>query len=177
MQGVRIVLGAVVVLASAAVAWKLLTRPERRAKPAPVSSERTGPGYVTVAATAVDIEVFAPGGRHTTTASEADTSLKIPDSDGAVDCGGYGRERESESACSASVMLHRPAFGEYRVVVSAVDSARAETVTVGYDGSTFSRAGGFTVRVVVGPKRPVEFTITVAREGVSLRSEPRTSLP
>jgi hypothetical protein len=172
-QGIRILLGLAVIVASSAVAWKLLTAPPPRAKP-PVLAERTGPGYVVVAGEAVDVEVVAPDGKRTSTSSRADTTLRIPESDGSVDCGGYGRQKESQTACSASVMVRNPAFGEYHVVISSPDSARGETITVGFGGSTFRRNGGFSVRVVVGPQRPTDFTITVAAEGASQRSQPKT---
>jgi hypothetical protein len=176
LQGIRILLGAAVVVAASAIAWKFIMQPPPRAKP-PVLADRTGPGFVAVAGEAVDIEVIAPDGKRTSTSAGADTTVRIPESDGSVDCGGYGRARESQTACSASVMLRSPAFGEYRVVVSSPDSARGETITVGYGGSTFRRTGGFSVRVVVGPQRPVDFAITVAAEGASQRSQPKMPQP
>ncbi|MFI5311126.1 MAG: hypothetical protein ACHQQ3_07845 [Gemmatimonadales bacterium] len=183
-QGIRILLGAAVVVVASAVAWKALTAPGARpkAKP-PVSADRTGPGYLVVAAEAVDIDVIAPDGRHTTTGTHADSAARadsttlIPESSGTVDCAGYGRSRESDSACSANVMLQHPAFGTYRVVIASTDSVRGEAVTVGYGGATFSRNGGFTVHVVARPGRPAEFVITLAAEGASLRSEPKPNLP
>jgi len=179
MQALRIALGTAVVVASSALAWKFLTRPQRRPEPTRLASDdRNGPGYVTVAGAAVDVEIVAPDGRRTSTAGRAEADdQRIPDSDGAVDCGGYGRQRESESACSASVMVRNPAFGAYRVVVSSADSARAETITVGYGGSTFRRSGAFSVRVIVGPKHAVEFGIIVSEEGASQRSQPRPTPP
>ncbi|MFI5310015.1 MAG: hypothetical protein ACHQQ3_02180 [Gemmatimonadales bacterium] len=176
LQGARILLGAAVVVTSAALAWKLITAPPPRAKP-PVLAERAGPGYVVLAGEAVDLELVAPDGKRTSTSSRADTTIRIPESDGSVDCGGYGRAREAESSCSASVIVHNPAFGEYKVVVSSPDSARGETITVGFGGSTFRRNGAFSVRVVVGPQRPVDFAITVAPEGASQRSQPKMPQP
>ena len=176
MQGVRILLGLAVIVVSAAVAWKMLTAPQPREKP-PVMADRTGPGYVVVAGEAVDLEVIAPDGKRTSTSAKADTTLRIPESDGAVDCAGFGRQRESQTACSANVMLRNPAFGEYHVVISSPDSARGETITIGFGGSTFKRTGGFSVRVVVGPQRPADFAITVAAEGASQRSQPKMPSP
>lgn len=176
LQGLRILLGTGVIVAASAIAWKMLTKPPPREKPR-VLADRTGPGFIAVAGEAVDLEIFAPDGHHTSTASQADTSMNIPQSDGSVDCGGYGRERESETACSASVLVHNPAFGQYRVVVSSADSVRGETIVLGFGGSTFKRNGGFSVRVIAGPKRPTDFAITVAEEGVSLRSQPKMTPP
>ena len=182
-QGIRILLGAAVIVAASAVAWKLITLPPARSKPTrPKNDERNGPGYLIVAAQAVEVEVVADNGRRTGTASAtsvagADSATKIPDSEATVDCGGYGRLRESNTACSASITIHSPAFGSYRIVISSPDSVRGEAVTVGYGGLTFGRSGGFSVKVVVGPRRPVEFVINVASEGASLRSEPRMIPP
>jgi hypothetical protein len=179
LQGLRIALAAAVVVASSALAWKFLTRPQRRPEPTRLASDdRNGPGYVTVAGAAVDVEVVAPDGRRTSTAGRAEAdSTRIPDSDGAVDCGGYGRQRESDASCSASVMIRNPVFGAYRVVISSADSARAETITVGYGGSVFRRSGAFSVRVIVGPRHPVDFGIIVSEEGASQRSQPKPAPP
>ena len=168
----RIALGATVVVGATAVAWKLITLPPPRPKPKP-PVERSGPGYFTVAAAAVDVEVAAPDGRRTSTAAHADSAARIPDSEAAVDCGGFGRMRESNEACSASVMIRNPAFGAYRVIATATDSTRFETLTVGYGGSTFRRSGAFTVRLRVEPRHPVEFSVSVSPEGVSQRSKPQ----
>src|ERR1035437_3625631 len=55
LQGIRILLGAAVVVAASAIAWKFIMQPPPRAKP-PVLADRTGPGFVAVAGEAVDIE-------------------------------------------------------------------------------------------------------------------------
>src|ERR1019366_3919138 len=97
LQGVRILLGLAVIVASAAIAWKFLTAPPPRAKP-PVLAERTGPGFVAGAGEAVDLEVIAPDGKHTSTAAGADSAARIPESDAQVDCGGFGQAKESQSS-------------------------------------------------------------------------------
>ena len=71
-----------------------------RSPPPPV--ERTGPGYLTVVAAAVDVEVAAPDGRRTSTATHADSAARIPDSDGAVDCGGVEPRHSAEFSVSVT---------------------------------------------------------------------------
>ena len=168
---------------ASALAWKLITMlpaPAKRVRPK--NDDRNGPGYLIVAAQAVEVEVVADNGRRLGTAAAtsvagADSATKIPDSEALVDCGGYGRVRESDTACSASITIHSPALGAYRIVISSPDSVRGEAVTVGYGGVTFGRSGGFSVKVVVGPGKPSEFVINLASEGASLRSEPKMTPP
>ena len=153
-----------------AVSWRMITRappPKAAARP-PAPLE---PGFLLVAGAAVDLEMFAPDGRHTSTQPTSDSSMKILLSDGHVECDNYGDPKATEANCTASVTVKRPAYGEYRVVASSSDK-RTETLNVGFGGEGFRRAGGFDVRVILEPKKPVEFKILVAQEGASLRSEP-----
>lgn len=155
--------------------WGTLSTPPRPKPAQSLASDRTGPGYLAVAGAAVDLEIVAPDGRRATTAAHADTTRRIADSHAGVECAGFGVMRESEAACSASVTVWKPAYGVYRVVVTATDSARAERLNVGYGGATFRRSGGFSVRVSVAPDHPVEFALTVNQEGVYQRSRVRPS--
>ena len=170
-EAVPIVLLVLFFAGAVALSWRLITR-----APAPRQSARVAappePPFLSVAGSAVDLDVVAPDGRHTGTASQSDTSSKIPASDGQVECDNYGDPHATESNCTASVVIQRPVYGEYRVVVSSADK-RSETLNVGWGGDGFRRAGGFDVRVVLEAQRPTSFTITVAQEGASLRSEPR----
>ena len=153
-----------------AVAWRLITTmplPKEAVRPAPPE-----PPFLSVAGAAVDIELFAPDGRHTSTLSPPDTSAKIAMSDGHVECDNYGDPKATESNCTASVVVRRPASGEYRVEVTASDR-RSETLNVGWGGEGFRRAGGFDLPVTVEPRAPVRFTIVVSPEGVWLRGQPR----
>lgn len=150
--------------------WGALSTPPRPKPVQALPSDRSGPGYVTVAGAAVDLEIIAPDGRRATTAAHGDTTGRIPGAHGGVECAGFGVLRESQNACSASVTVWNPAFGTYRVVVSATDSARAETLNVGYGGASFRRSGGFSVRVSVASGHPVEFAVTVNQDGASQRS-------
>lgn len=160
-------------LGSAALAWKLLTRPEPRPQPVLSDAERDAPPYFSVAAAAVDLAVVGPDGRGATTASVADSSKRVPTAESNVDCGGFGREREAESACTASIVVHEPALGSWRVIVTSNDSTRGGVLNVGFGGKGFRRAGGFPVRFLVDAHRSVAFTIVVAAEGVSQTSSLR----
>ena len=153
------------------VSWSVITRTPKApdAKPRATTPE---PAYLSVAGAAVDLEVFAPDGRHTGTLGTPDSSTTIRDAQGHVDCDNYGDPRATEASCTASVLIRRPAFGDYRVIATSPDR-RAETLTVGFGGDGFGRAGGFDVRVVLQPAVPVAFTVMVTAEGVSLRSQPR----
>lgn len=153
------------------VSWSVITGTPKApdAKPRATAPE---PAFLSVAGAAVDLEVFAPDGRHTGTLGTPDSSTTIRDAQGHVDCDNYGDPRATEASCTASVLIRRPAFGDYRVIATSPDR-RAETLTVGFGGDGFGRAGGFDVRVVLQPAVPVAFTVMVTAEGVSLRSQPR----
>ena len=56
-------------------------------------------------------------------------------------------------------------IAQHRVVISGTDSSRAETVTVGYGGSTFRRSGAFTVRVTFRKARATNDDIKDALRG------------
>ncbi|MCX5767365.1 MAG: hypothetical protein NTZ43_09110 [Gemmatimonadetes bacterium] len=155
---------------SAAVAWKLLTRPAPKAAPIVVDVDRNARPYLSVAAAAVDLELIAPDGRRAVTASSLELASRVPLSDAGVDCGGYGREKESESACTASIVVHEPMHGTWRVIVTSTDSTRGETLNIGFGGQGFRRSGGFPVRLMVDAHQSVEFTIGVMPEGVSQTS-------
>ena len=73
--GLRIVLGFAILIGSAALAWKGLTKPEARPKQVIVDKDKLGPGMLTVAVAAVDLELIAPDGRRVHTASKTDTSI------------------------------------------------------------------------------------------------------
>ena len=158
---------------SGAIAWKLLTRPEPRPQPAIADAERDTPPYFSVAAAAVDLAVVGPDGRGATTASVADSSPRLPTAESNVDCGGFGRDKEAESACTASIIVHEPAPGSWRVIVTSSDSTRGGVLNVGFGGKGFRRPGGFPVRFFVDAHRSVSFTIVVAAEGVSQTSSLR----
>ena len=116
------------------------------------------------------MELIAPDGRRALTATPLDLGARVPLSDAGVDCGGYGREKESESSCTASIVVREPMHGTWRVIVTSTDSSRAETMNIGFGGVGFRRSGGFAVRLIVEANQSVEFTIGVMPEGVSQTS-------
>jgi hypothetical protein len=170
-EAVPIVLLVLLFAGAAALSWKLLSRPPARQQAARVVTP-TEPAFFSVAGSAVDIDVVAPDGRHTATAPQADTTKNIPASDGHVECDNYGDPHATEANCTASVVIKHPAYGDYRVVVSSADK-RSETLNVGWGGEGFRRAGGFDVRVVLEAHGSTSFTVIVAPEGASLRSQSR----
>jgi hypothetical protein len=168
----RIVAGFGIVAGSAALAWKGLTKPQPRPQPAFVQTDRLGPGVLTVAVAAVDLELLAPDGRRVHTAARTDTSISpAPGAEGRVDCVGYGGGKEDESECTATITLQNPVWGDYKLRVSSPD-LRGETVTVGWTGSTFTRSGAMSVPITVQARQTVEFTVIVAAEGASQRTAP-----
>ncbi len=170
-------LGALALTGAALVAiavglGKVLARPVEPPKPVYVDPEQTARPYLTVAGMGVDIEVVGPdGGRAFTGALPDSAAAPIPGADARVDCSGYGQPSATESVCSASVLIPNPAFGDYRVIVSA-NSPRGLPVTWGWGGASFRRSGGGDARVIVEPRAPVTFTLIVAPEGVSQRTQP-----
>jgi hypothetical protein len=170
--GLRIVLGFGVLAGSAALAWKGLTKPQPRPTQVIIQTDRIGPGVLTVAVAAVDLELIAPDGRRVHTASRRDTSISpMPGAEGRVDCAGFGSGKQDDSDCTATIALQNPVWGDYHLRVSSPD-LRGETLTIGWTGSTFSRSGATSVAVTVPPKQTVEFVIIVAPEGVSQRTAP-----
>jgi hypothetical protein len=168
----RIVLGFGVLGGSAALAWKALTKPQARAKQVIVQADRLGPGVLTVAVAAVDLELIAPDGRRVHTASRRDTSITpAPGAEGRVDCAGFGSGKQDDSECTATITLQNPVWGDYKLRVSSPD-LRGETITLGWTGSTFSRSGATSVGITVQPRQTVEFAVIVAPEGVSQRTAP-----
>ena len=170
--GARIVLGFAALTGSAALAWKGLTKPEPRPKQVIVDKDRLGPGMLTVAVAAVDLELIAPDGRRVHTASKTDTSITpAPGAEGRVDCVGFGSGKQDDSECTATITLQNPVWGDYKLRVSSPD-LRGETITIGWTGNTFPRAGATAVNVTVQPKQTVEFVMIVAPEGASQKTAP-----
>ncbi|HXE81992.1 MAG TPA: hypothetical protein VN513_01525 [Gemmatimonadales bacterium] len=170
--GLRIVLGFGVLTGSAALAWKGLTRPQPRPKQVIVDPDKLGPGLLTVAVAAVDLELIAPDGRRVHTASKTDTSITpAPGAEGRVDCAGFGSGKQDDSECTATITLQNPVWGDYKLRVSSPD-LRGETITIGWTGSTFPRPGATSVDVTVQPHQTVEFTVIVAPEGASQKTAP-----
>jgi len=176
-MGLRIVVGAGLLVGSAALAWKGLTKPQARPKQVIVQPDRLGPGVLTVAVAAVDLELIAPDGRRVHTASKSDTSITpAPGAEGRVDCAGFGSGKQDDSECTATITLQNPVWGDYKLRVSSPD-LRGETITIGWTGSTFTRSGAASIGITVQPKQTVEFAVIVAPEGVSQRTAPAAVRP
>jgi hypothetical protein len=172
--GFRIVLGFGVLVGSAALAWKALTKPEPRPKQTIVDADRLGPGILTVAVAAMDLELSAPDGRIVQTAARSDTVIHpAPGAEGRVDCAGFGSGKQDDTDCTATVTLQNPVWGDYKIRVSS-PVLRAETITIGWGGSAFPRSGATSVMVTVQPRQTVEFTVIVAAEGASQKTAPVT---
>jgi hypothetical protein len=165
-------LTAAALVAVAVVLGKVLAKPVARAPVVYVDPERTAKPYLTVAAMGADVEVVAPDGRRASTGASTDSAPpRITEADARVDCSGYGQPNASESACSASVLVPNPEFGEYRVIVSS-STPRGLAVTWGWGGTSFTRSGGGDARVVVEPRAPVSFVLIVAPDGASQKTQP-----
>jgi hypothetical protein len=168
----RIILGFGILTGSAALAWKGLTKPQARPKHVIVDKDKLGPGVLTIAGAAVDLELIAPDGRRVHTASKTDTSITpAPGAEGRVDCAGFGSGKQDDSECTATITLQNPVWGDYKLRVSSPD-LRGETITVGWTGSTFPRPGATSVSVTVQPRQTVEFSMIVAPEGASQKTAP-----
>ena len=161
-----------VLVAVAVGLGRTLAAPVPRTAVAYVDPEQKARPYVTVAGMGVDIELVAPDGSRAFTGVSADSGAPaIAGADARIDCSGYGQPNATESACSASVIIPDPAFGEYRVIVTSA-APRGIPVTWGWGGTSFRRSGGGDAKVIVEPKAPVSFTLIVAADGVSQKTQP-----
>ena len=171
---VALVLTGTVLVAVAVALGRVLARPVSRPKAVFVDPEQSARPYLTVAGMGADIEVVAPDGRHASTGASADSAApRISEADSRVDCSGYGQPNATESTCSASIIIPNPEFGDYRVIVTS-NVPRGLAVTWGWGGTSFRRSGGGEARVVVEPRAPVSFTLIVAPDGTSQKTQPVT---
>ncbi len=173
----RIVLGVAFLLGSAALAWKGLTKPQPRPKTVIVDSSRFGPGILTIAVAAVDLELIAPDGRRVHTAFRTDSAISpAPGAEGRVDCSGFGSGKQDDTDCTATITLQNPVWGDYKIRVTS-PVLRGETITIGWVGSTFNRSGATSIAVTAQPRQTVEFSVIVAAEGASQKSAPAVVRP
>jgi hypothetical protein len=106
------------------------------------------------------------------TASRTDTAITpSPGVEGRVDCAGFGSGKQDDTDCTATITMQNPVWGDYKLRVTSPD-LRGETITIGWTGSTFTRAGATSVAVTVQPRQTVEFSVIVAAEGASQRTAP-----
>ena len=174
MEVVKPVLGlSALLFGAAALAWMLLTKKPPKAAPLRTLAEPVGPAYLNLAAADVGIQFIGPDSTAVLAPAVRRGGLRpMPHSEGKVDCNDVGGVAAGDSSCTMSIAVGEPGFGDYRVVVSAT-RPRVELMTIGWGGAGFTRNGGLTVKLVVDQRSPVEFTLIVAPEGVSQRTEPR----
>lgn len=160
-------------------AWIVLTRPKVRGAKAPivrVDPAHDSVGFVAVAGEGVDIDVSGPSGARASTRGASAEAARLARSESSVDCPGFADPGGKESACTASINVKTPAVGDYTITVRSQDE-RAVTLNVGWASASQVRKGAFYVRVPVAARGASAFTIIVARDGVTQRSEPRAIAP
>lgn len=174
MEVVKPVLGlSALLFGAAALAWLLLTKQPPKAAPLRTLAEPVGPAYLNLAAADVGIEFTGPDSSTVLVPAERRGGLRpMANAEGKVDCNDVGSVAAGDSSCTMSIALRTPPFGDYHVVVSAT-RPRVELMTIGWGGEGFVRNGGLSVKLIVDQRSPVGFTLIVAPEGVSQRTEPR----
>jgi len=174
MEIVKPMLGLSALLFGAvAVAWLVLTKKPDKAPPLRTLAEPVGPAYMNVAAADVGIEFIGPDSTVVLVPAERRGGLRpMPNAEGKVDCNDLGSVAAGDSSCTMSIAIQKPKFGDYRVVVSS-SQPRVQLMTNGWGGEGFVPNGGHPSKLIVNPRSPVEFTLIVAPEGVSQRTEPR----
>lgn len=160
-------------------AWIQITKPKLR--PTQVSSRRPPPandsiGFISVAGEGVELEFVAPDGKRTSTTAGATAPNRIAGSEATVDCPGFSGPGGSEADCTSSIRIPLPHPGDYSIIARA-NRTRAVVLNVGWGTASEYRHGGFDVRVQVAPGGATGFSIIVARDAVSQRSEPKPVAP
>jgi hypothetical protein len=160
-------------------AWLALSKPPTRE--GQTAMKRVAPandslGFVSVAGAGVDLEIIGPDGSRTSTLADAPATDRIPNSESEVDCHGAPEPNGRESACTATVHVKTPQAGDYTIVARA-SSARAVVLSVGWGTVSQIQRGAFDVPVQVARGGATSFSIIVARENVSQRSQPRAGAP
>ncbi len=167
----KIALVAGVLFGVSVVLAKQLTKPLPR-EPQKIPSDRTETPHLTLAGDAVDLELITPDGQHAFTGNSVDPAItkSMDGVEARVDCSTYGGAKSNEQLCTASILMYRPAMGDYQVIVSGTEQ-RDETVTIGWGGQGFRRSGGLPITVAVVPGKPVALTIRVFEDGVVQRMD------
>lgn len=159
-------------------AWISLTRPKG---PSRAAISREAPandslGFVSIAAEGVDLEMVSPDGTRTSTRASDPTDGRIARSEASVDCPGFANPDGKESDCTASIIVNQPAAGDYTVIARAA-GRRIVTLNVGWATESQIKRGAIDVRLQIAAGNATSFTIIVARDAVSQRSEPRPHSP
>lgn len=161
----------------AALAWMLLTRSDpKKAPPLPTLDTPVGEMFMTVTVADIGIELTAPDGGRIAVFTSGRGGRPIPDAIPRVDCTDVGGTVAGDSTCTVSIQLKKPTFGEY-VVRFGSARPRLEVMTIGWGGVGFNRNGGLSMKLASEPRHPQEFTLIVAPEGISQKSEPRAIAP
>jgi len=176
VEGLKPILGLAAILAGGiALAWGLLTRDNGReqAPRLPTLDKPIGEMFLTVTVADIGLELTAPdGGKVTVFVPGLPSTSTISDAQPKVDCTDAGGVVAGDSTCTISLQLKRPAFGDYKVRLTA-SAQHLEVLTVGWGGVGFTRNGGLSMKIAAEPRKTLEFTMIVAPEGVSQRTEPK----
>ena len=174
MDIVKPVLGlSALLFGAAALAWLMLTKKPPKAAALRTLAEPVGPAYLNIAAADVGLQLMGPDSSMVLVPSERRGGVRqMANAEGKLDCNDVGGVAAADSSCTVSVAMTKPAFGDYHIIVSST-RPRVEIMTIGWGGEGFARNGGLSVKLVVDPRSPIEFTVIVAAEGVSQRTEPR----
>ncbi len=176
MDILKPVLGlAAILFGGGALAWGLLTRGSGREKAPRLETldKPVGEMFLTVTVADLGVELTAPdGGKVVVFVPGAAPRNTIPDAQPKIDCTDAAGIVAGDSTCTISIQLKKPAFGDYRVRVTAA-APHVEVLTVGWGGIGFHRNGGLSMKIAAETRKPLEFTMIVAPEGVSQRTEPK----
>jgi hypothetical protein len=158
-----------------ALAWGLLTKDNGREKAPRLQTLDKPVGEMFLTATVADIglELTAPdGGKVSVFVPGSATKSSIADAQPKIDCADAAGVVAGDSTCTISVQLKKPAFGDWKVRLTAA-SPHVEVLSIAWGGIGFNRNGGLALKIAAEAKKPLEFTMIVAPEGVSQRTEPR----
>jgi hypothetical protein len=160
-------------------AWLLLIRPPQRETQRPVRTVVAADdslGFFSVAGEGIDLEIIAPNGSRASTSGVAGASARIEGAESSVDCPDFAPSGRREVPCTASILIRAPLPGDYWVV-SRSGAIRSSVLSVGWATKSDARRGAFAVTVQVAAGGATSFSVIVARDNVSQRSEPRAGLP
>ena len=176
VEALKPILGLTAILAvGVALAWGLLTRENGREKAPRLATldKPVGEMFLTITVADIGLELTAPDGRSVKIFVPGVPNVAtIADAQPRVDCTDAGGVVAGDSTCTISVQLKRPAFGDYKVRMTAA-AQHVEVLTVGWGGVGFNRNGGLSMKIAAEARKPLEFTMIVAPEGVSQRTEPK----
>lgn len=176
IDALKPILGLAAILAGGvALAWGLLTKDNGREKAPrlPTLDKPVGEMFLTATVADIGLEITAPdGGKVTVFVPGTPTKSTIAEAQPKIDCTDAGGVVAGDSTCTISVQLKKPAFGDYKVRMTA-QAPHVEVLSIAWGGIGFTRNGGLSMKIAAEAKKPLEFTMIVAPEGVSQRTEPK----